>query len=706
MKLALLATIATAAQVPEPSLHHGWSKSTIPAAQLTDSIRFTVSAKEQNIDALKGFVLEVSNPKSAIYGDFMTTSQVLDFTAPASKHLTDIEAWVRSEPACAHTLKNGRDFEITCPLAAAEALLRTRFHVIKHPNHPASPLVRAKGFSLPEAVESARSAVWGLHGLPRPVQSSLVSADPTEPAKVTPDVIASTYGISGVKPAGGNVNRMAVAEFQGQFEKDADLAQFFKSYVSSAQPGDEKVSKFVGDQDEQQAGVEASLDIQYEMGVAPHVKAEFWLFKGMDFCLDLANYTATILADKQPSLVHSISYGWQGNLTQLQCTMAKQKVVNDNFVKIGATGVSIIFASGDSGSGYAPSNQCGSSQAADTVNTGVVESHFANIPEAQICCEQARGKDWSFVPSNSSTPGAKCTADDSGTKDTEWVGTPEFKAKVPTHEECCHFATEIGDTGKFSFFNQTCTIWGTTTGTKTTPGAWGGQAAKQSKGDCYIFSSVNGTKPAKGSISGKKTKSQVVLWPSWPASSPWITAVGATRFVGQQVGNEEMATDQFGSGGGFSTRFAQSPDATWQTAAVKQYTSNPPKDSHYPPAGSFPVTGRATPDISALGEGYQVVTNGEVQSVGGTSASTPAFAGMVALLNEARIQAGKKQLGFLNPFIYQNAEAFKDVTKGTNAIGRGTGPIAYGFNCTKGWDPATGLGTPIFSKLMAAAMKA
>jgi hypothetical protein len=50
-------------------------------------------------------------------------------------------------------------------------------------------------------------------------------------------------------------------------------------------------------------------------------------------------------------------------------------------------------------------------------------------------------------------------------------------------------------------------------------------------------------------------------------------------------------------------------------------------------------------------------------------------------------------MGFLNPFLYQNRKAFTDITKGTNAIGRGNGPIKYGYNCTKGWDPATGTST-------------
>ena len=84
-----------------------------------------------------------------------------------------------------------------------------------------------------------------------------------------------------------------------------------------------------------------------------------------------------------------------------------------------------------------------------------------------------------------------------------------------------------------------------------------------------------------------------------------MTAVGATRFVGQVVDGEEMATDQFGSGGGFSADFDQS-DAKWQSAAVAKYVKLGSSLPKFPPAGSFPPTGRATPDVSALGEGYQV----------------------------------------------------------------------------------------------------
>jgi tripeptidyl-peptidase-1 len=76
---------------------------------------------------------------------------------------------------------------------------------------------------------------------------------------------------------------------------------------------------------------------------------------------------------------------------------------------------------------------------------------------------------------------------------------------------------------------------------------------------------------------------------------------------------------------------------------------------------------------------------------------------MVSLLNQARLAKGGKQMGFLNPWLYANADAWKSVDLGSDKFGRGGGqPLAYGYNCTKGWDPVTGLGTPLFAKLLAA----
>jgi len=204
---------------------------------------------------------------------------------------------------------------------------------------------------------------------------------------------------------------------------------------------------------------------------------------------------------------------------------------------------------------------------------------------------------------------------------------------------------------------------------------------------------------SSGDAGSAETNNEV--YSSWPASSPWVTAVGATRFIDNRLGNLEMATDQFGSGGGFSRMYDAFKD---QVSAVQNYLQTVDASS-LPPADAFPASGRATPDVAALGEGFQIIASGALQKgIGGTSASAPTFAGFVSLLNEARLKAGKPAMGYLNPFLYQNPGAFRDVTVGTNAISRDGTPFQYGFPCAPGWDPATGLGTPNFEKLLSVAL--
>lgn len=85
---------------------------------------------------------------------------------------------------------------------------------------------------------------------------------------------------------------------------------------------------------------------------------------------------------------------------------------------------------------------------------------------------------------------------------------------------------------------------------------------------------------------------------------------------------------------------------------------------------------QAYPDVSAQGVNFRVFIGGKPYLISGTSASSPTFAGIVALLNDARLHAGLPPLGFLNPLLYRRSvEALNDVTVGNNP-GCGTN----GFN--------------------------
>ena len=186
--------------------------------------------------------------------------------------------------------------------------------------------------------------------------------------------------------------------------------------------------------------------------------------------------------------------------------------------------------------------------------------------------------------------------------------------------------------------------------------------------------------------------------PDFPAGSPYITAVGGTNFQEKSVIGEESAWSC--GGGGFSDQFEQ---PSWQADAVSAYFTEASEAGVLPDSNLYNAQGRGYPDVSALGgqtNPYCIsYRDGTFSGVAGTSASSPVVAGIFAQLNNVRFNNGQTALGWLNPFIYSNGDCFNDVNDGSsNYCNKGT----TGFSALDGWDPATGMGTPIYSCLEAA----
>lgn len=208
------------------------------------------------------------------------------------------------------------------------------------------------------------------------------------------------------------------------------------------------------------------------------------------------------------------------------------------------------------------------------------------------------------------------------------------------------------------------------------------------RGVSVLFSS--GDSGPGGSCKSNADNTTTTFQPTFPAGCPYVTAVGAT------TGSAPERGVSFSSGG-FSILHAQ-PD--YQAGVVDAYLESI-GDTYAP---FFNRTGRGIPDVAAQGQSFVVIDSGRTALLSGTSASSPAFAGVVALLSAARKAQGQPALGFLNPFLYENAAAFTDIVTGFSSGCRnaGSGLPAAGarWNCTTGWDPVTGLGTPIFDKLL------
>ncbi|KAE8366529.1 peptidase S8/S53 domain-containing protein [Aspergillus caelatus] len=209
-----------------------------------------------------------------------------------------------------------------------------------------------------------------------------------------------------------------------------------------------------------------------------------------------------------------------------------------------------------------------------------------------------------------------------------------------------------------------------------------------------------------GSVNGCLNNG-TVFSPAFPNSCPYITNVGATKvYPGHTVSQPESAVYDpdgiysYASGGGFSNIY---PIPDYQADAVATYFKdhNPPYP-YYEGAenlgkngGLYNRLGRGYPDVAANGDNIAVFNGGEFGSSGGTSASTPIFAAIINRIIDERLAVGKGPVGFINPVLYRNPSVLNDITNGTNP-GCGTD----GFSTAPGWDPATGLGTPNYPKML------
>lgn len=175
---------------------------------------------------------------------------------------------------------------------------------------------------------------------------------------------------------------------------------------------------------------------------------------------------------------------------------------------------------------------------------------------------------------------------------------------------------------------------------------------------------------------------------SYPAVSPFVTAVGGTRLAlgaGNSRVSETVWNDtEFGAkaaGGGALTRLQPRP--AYQN-------------------GMNPTDHRGIPDVSALADivpGWPVVIGAQLRTVGGTSGSTPFVAAATALVVASQRHAGQPPIGLANGWFYQAAKqpsSFFDVVKGNNDLAN-----VGCCQATPGYDLATGLGVPNWATLPA-----
>ncbi len=189
----------------------------------------------------------------------------------------------------------------------------------------------------------------------------------------------------------------------------------------------------------------------------------------------------------------------------------------------------------------------------------------------------------------------------------------------------------------------------------------------------------------------KATKLSPTATTSFPTDDPWVTSVGGTSLDRNGTSFQETAwnSNNGASGGGFSMFFSTPSYQQTLPSSVQSQLNNR----------------RGVPDIAGDADpstGLAVyISDGGWFPSGGTSASAPLWAAFTAIAD----QMAGHPLGFINPTFYKLAASgaytrdFNDITTGNNSIDY-NGVNVQGYPAVTGWDPVTGLGTPVVDKLL------
>ncbi|KAK9533695.1 hypothetical protein VZT92_008798 [Zoarces viviparus] len=331
----------------------GWTRA--GRVNPSEELELTFALKQRNTDLLEETLRLVSDPDSAQYGKYLTLEEVSSLVRPTELTQKVVHHWLQSNGITNCLTVRTQDF-LQCTMTAevAETLLPgSKFHRYIRDGHS---LVRSSApYSVHDDVHQHLDFVGGLHRLPPKGQDLLKTSSNRKQKRpkaglhlgVTPSVLRARYNLTATDVGTAQNNSQAVAQFLEQYYSDADLAEFMGMYGRSFKHLSQ-VSRVVGTQGAGKAGIEASLDVEYIMSTGANIST--WVFTNQGRHESQEPFLQwMVLLSNMSDLpwVHTISYGDDED----SLSTAYMMRINTEFMKAGVRGISLLFASGDSGAG-------------------------------------------------------------------------------------------------------------------------------------------------------------------------------------------------------------------------------------------------------------------------------------------------------------------------------------------------------------------
>ncbi|CDO70822.1 hypothetical protein BN946_scf184801.g14 [Trametes cinnabarina] len=330
-----------------------------PAAA-TSSVELTLGLPATNIEGLHAALYDVSDPKSANYGRHLSKAEVEAFVAPKPDSVQAVNDWLAQHDVHPEVISPSGDMlRINIPVPKANALLGANFTVFKD-QHSGTTLVRTLSVTIPDDVDSHLQFMYPTTQFIMPVNQSprFEAVNPPKASTrrqslpsicsvdVDPECLEDFYHIP-TAPANASGNSLAVSGYLNEIASEDDLEISFLAFRPDVTTTPEfSVVSVDGGVTSGSGTLEASLDIQYTVGIATGVPTTFYSVGNpfADGFIDLVNF---LLAQDELPLVLTTSYGF--NESDFTGAEALAESFCNAYAQLGARGTSVFFCSGDNG---------------------------------------------------------------------------------------------------------------------------------------------------------------------------------------------------------------------------------------------------------------------------------------------------------------------------------------------------------------------
>ncbi|KAF8491624.1 subtilisin-like protein [Russula emetica] len=372
------------------SIPDKWECQGHPPVGTTVTIDLRIALKPHRESALIDALYEVSDPNHSKYGAHLSKEQVAELVAPHPDSLELVGSWFEHHevPSSAVSITHGGGWLTIkkLPLTKANTLLGASYQTYRH-TETNETVIRTVGYSLPAALHEHVQTVapTTYFESPRPLRqpSKLVFNAPTLPdddlelqdssasfvpgdpipsncsSIITPTCLRLLYKTWAYEPRATSKNKIGITGYLEQYASYSDLTTFLTRFRKDAATANfSAVTVNGGLNNQSNPGLEANLDIQYAESITYPTPNIFYSTAGAPpYMPDDETPTNTnepyldwldfILSQETIPQTISTSYGDDEQTVPLDYATS----VCDMFAQLGAMGVSVLFASGDSGVG-------------------------------------------------------------------------------------------------------------------------------------------------------------------------------------------------------------------------------------------------------------------------------------------------------------------------------------------------------------------